>query len=46
MAQVLIGDFVSYVADEEMARPGRIIVHNYAATADDIPADAADRHRS
>ncbi len=31
----------SYVGDEEIARPGRIIVHNFAATADDIPADAA-----
>ncbi len=27
----------SYVGDEEIARPGRIIVHNFAATADDIP---------
>ncbi len=31
----------SYVADEEMARPGRIIVHNIAATPGDVPADAA-----
>ena len=31
----------SYVEDEKIARPGRIIVHNFAATADDIPADAA-----
>ena len=30
-----------YVGDEGIARPGRIIVHNFAATADDIPADAA-----
>ena len=31
----------SYVGDEEIARPGRIIVHSFAATPDDIPADAA-----
>ncbi len=31
----------SYVGDEELARPERIIVYNFAATADDIPADAA-----
>ncbi len=31
----------SYVGDEKIARPGRVIVHNFAATADDIAADAA-----
>ena len=31
----------SYVGDEEIARPGRIIVHSFAATPGDIPADAA-----
>ncbi len=31
----------SYAADEEIARPGRIIVHDIAATPDDIPANAA-----
>ena len=31
----------SDVADEESARPGRIIVHDIAATPDDIPANAA-----
>lgn len=31
----------SYIGDEEIARPGRVIVHDFAATADDIAADAA-----
>ncbi len=31
----------SYVGDEEIARPGRIIVHSFAATPGYIPADAA-----
>lgn len=31
----------SYVENEEIARPGRIIVHNIAATPGDIPADSA-----
>jgi hypothetical protein len=31
----------SYVGDEEIAKPGRIIVHPFAATADDVPTDAA-----
>ena len=31
----------SYVGDEEIARPSRIIVHSFAATPDDIPANAA-----
>jgi hypothetical protein len=31
----------SSVGDEQLARPGRIIVHNFAATPDDIPADSA-----
>ena len=31
----------SYVGDEEIARPGRIIVHSFAATPGDIPTDAA-----
>ena len=31
----------SYVGDEEIARPGRIIVHSFAATPDDVSADAA-----
>lgn len=30
-----------HMDDEEVARPDRIIVYNFAATADDIPADAA-----
>jgi hypothetical protein len=30
----------SYVGDEEIARPGHIIVHSFAATPGDIPADA------
>ena len=35
----------SYVADEEMARPGRIIVHNIAATPGDIAGDSATAGR-
>ena len=31
----------SYAADVEIARPGRIIVHDIAATPDDTPANAA-----
>ena len=31
----------SYVGDEQLDRPDRVIVHNFAATADDIPPDAA-----
>ncbi len=31
----------SYVADEKIARPGRVIVHSFAATPGDIPANAA-----
>jgi hypothetical protein len=31
----------SYVGDEEIARPERIIVHSFAATPADIPANAA-----
>ncbi len=31
----------SYVADQEIARPSRIIVHSFAATPGDVPADAA-----
>ena len=30
----------SSVGDEQLARPGRIIVHSFAATPDDIPADS------
>ena len=30
-----------YAGDEQIARPSRIIVHSFAATPDDIPADAA-----
>ncbi len=31
----------SSVGDEQLARPGRIIVHSFAATPGDIPADSA-----
>ena len=31
----------SYVGDERIARPNRIIVHSFAATPADIPADSA-----
>ena len=31
----------SYVGDEEIARPGRIIVYNIAATPDEVPANSA-----
>ncbi len=31
----------STVGDEQLARPGRIIVHSFAATPGDIPADSA-----
>ncbi len=40
-AQGLGGDRRSYVGDEAIARPSRIIVHSFAATPGDIPADAA-----
>jgi hypothetical protein len=31
----------SYVGDEQLDRPGRVIVYNFAATGDDIPPDTA-----
>ena len=31
----------SSVGDEQLVRPGRIIIHSFAATPDDIPADSA-----
>ena len=31
----------SNVGEERIARPNRIIVHNFAATPDDVPADSA-----